>query len=653
MRAWSGAQVFLLTLTTSLLFLPALRVFFSSVYFQNLVSLSLNASLLFLFVLFAPVIYLITPRHVWTRTALRVLVVILIGARLGMFATGESTFLLPLSALGVAAFLILLPLLLAAPSSPVQERWAPVALGFVVAFAMDASLALLGTSRDPGSGFSGLSYTLVWGAVSVYLIAVLAPPTPEGGPGPASSQARRLLVGSALGAWLFLEYGVLGSPFAVTRWNALPLAPVALGTIVGLLAMVASTIPPLHPVRHRGALLALHVLALLALIDHVFVHSPILPGLLVILQAVLVLDLFLLLSVLAPWGVRATAGALLYTGLVLVLLSLVFAFTLVYAFVPLSFLWQGAEVVLLPAALLWLLLAAALLSRGFRQPLRVPPLPRGALSLFLILILATSVVPLAFPARAPGTPVIPAPFAVLTYNVHQGFSNDGGIDPDLYVEVIRDSLADVIALQESDTARFTSGHLDLVGYLGAVLGYHTAYGPPTREQSFGVALLSRYPILIADSVFLTSSEAKRPLLVAQIDVVGVPIWILVLHMGLEAADRDIQVAEVLARAAALPGPVVVAGDFNACPSGMCPMQEVGDGVYASMTGAYRDVWTEAGFARDDPLGFTFAARDPRQRIDYVFVSSDLTVLGAVRPRTPTEILASDHLPVLAVLAPGP
>ncbi|MFQ5985791.1 MAG: endonuclease/exonuclease/phosphatase family protein [Thermoplasmata archaeon] len=651
MRAWSGAQVFLLTLTTSLLFLPALRVFFASVYFQNLISLSLNASLLFLLVLFAPVVYLITPRRVWTRTALRALVVVLFGARLGMFATGESTLLLPLSALGVAAFLILLPLLLAAPSSPAQERWAPVALGFVLAFAMDASLALLGASRDPGAGFSGLSYSLVWGAVSVYLIAVRAPPAPEAGPVPTSSRSRRLLVGSALGAWLFLEYGVLGSPFAVARWNALPLAPVALGTIVGLLAMVASTIPPLHPVRHPGALLALHALALVALIDHAFVHSPVLPGLLVILQAVLVLDLFLLLSVLAPWGVRATAGALLYTGLVLVLLLLVLAFTLVYAFVPLSFLWQGAEVVLLPAALLWLLLAGALLSQGFRH-LRVPPLPRSALSLFLVLILATSVVPFAFPARAPGMPVIPAPFAVLTYNVHQGFSNDGGIDPDLYVQVIRDSLADVIALQESDTARFTSGHLDLVWYLGAALGYHTAYGPPTREQSFGVALLSRYPILEADHLFLTSSEAKRPLLQARIDVVGVPVWILVLHMGLEAADRDIQVTEVLARAAVLPGPVVVAGDFNACPSGMCPMQEVVDGVYASMTGAYRDVWTEAGSARDDPLGFTFSARDPRQRIDYVFVSAELTVLGAVRLRTATEVRASDHLPVLAVLALG-
>ena len=48
-------------------------------------------------------------------------------------------------------------------------------------------------------------------------------------------------------------------------------------------------------------------------------------------------------------------------------------------------------------------------------------------------------------------------------------------------------------------------------------------------------------------------------------------------------------------------------------------------------------------------GFTTPPEEPQHRIDYIWVSGDLDVRDAVIPRS----LASDHLPVVATIAPEP
>lgn len=645
---WSHARDTLLVLVAGLVFLQAMRAFFASVYFQSLVSLSLNASLLYVLVLFAPAAYLLVRRRPG-RIAIVFTTAVLAGARLGMNVARGTALYLPLSALVVAAFLALLPLLL--HFSRPAEAWSAVGVGFVLALALDASLAVLGTSRDLTVGPTGLLVTAPL-AVAVLVLAALRSASPhEEMVAAPTGRGKPALIGLALGAWLFLQFAILGSPFVVSRWNELPLEPVALGILLGLLVPVASLVRPLRPVRHPWALTGLNAAAFVGLLDYTFFHSSFLPVFLLLTETALVLDLFLLLSLLARSDFRGTAVAFLYAALLLLLLLFVFAFSLTYAFVPLGALWQGAETVLLPAAALLALLVVAWVSRGFRTFPRTPPLPRGLLIPFLILPLVLAAAPGLLP---PTTAMVPAgPLRVLTYNVHQGFNNAGVVDPDIYVEVIEAAQPDIVALQESDTARFTSGNVDLVGYLARHLGYDHSYGPPTREQSFGVALLSRYPILEASYLFLPSTEAKRPLLQARLSVGGANVWLVVVHLGLEPADRDIQAAEVLAHTAGLTGSLVLAGDFNACPGGLCPSQEVGDGVYAALTAAYRDAWTEAGFARDDPDGWTFSAQEPGQRIDYVLVSPGVRVLTAERVRSVTAVQASDHLPVLAVLEPGP
>ncbi len=79
-------------------------------------------------------------------------------------------------------------------------------------------------------------------------------------------------------------------------------------------------------------------------------------------------------------------------------------------------------------------------------------------------------------------------------------------------------------------------------------------------------------------------------------------------------------------------PVVLVGDLNAIP----PAREI-----RTLTAVLADTWTEAGTGP----GYTYDAKNPTKRIDYVLHSACVTAQSA-------EVLAtdaSDHLPVAADL----
>ncbi len=364
----------------------------------------------------------------------------------------------------------------------------------------------------------------------------------------------------------------------------------------------------------------------------------------------MVITLFRILAVLEGQSLRGTAGALLYSSLVLLLLVFAFVFSLTYGYVPLSSLWEGAEVVLMPVAALVVLLGVSTLTKGFREPLSFPRLPRRVLAFIVVLLLLLSAGLFPNPVSTPPSGNF---VTVVSYNIHQGFNNRGVLDPEVYARVLEVADPDLVALQESDTARLTSGNLDVVGYLAARLGYHSYYGPPTSTQSFGIALLSRYPILEAGYISLPSTVDHRALLEARLEVGGTDLWVFVTHFALGREDRQAEVQEVLARTQRVGGPVIIAGDFNSCPDGLCPEYEDGpDTVYQSIIALYNDVWTEAGFGMNDPGGYTFSSSEPFERIDYIFVSTDITTSSAERIRTDLAVEASDHLPVLAVLEVG-
>ncbi|MGW1427747.1 endonuclease/exonuclease/phosphatase family protein [Streptomyces sp. NPDC002431] len=263
---------------------------------------------------------------------------------------------------------------------------------------------------------------------------------------------------------------------------------------------------------------------------------------------------------------------------------------------------------------------------------------------------------LAPPAAAAGEGRGPAvPLRVATYNIHAGAGMDNVFDLDRQAGALRALDADVIGLQEVDVrwgAR--SEWRDLAAELAGRLGMRASFAPiydldpvapgePRRE--FGVAVLSRYPIVSAENHDLTRLSTQDPSPVPApapgfgevvVRVKGLPVHVYATHLDYRA-DPSVRIAQVADTRrimaedrASERGPVrqVLLGDFNAAP---------GAPELAPLWQELTDV---------EPGGPTFPAENPVERIDYVAVSKDTV---RARGAAVAESFASDHRPVVADL----
>ena len=128
-------------------------------------------------------------------------------------------------------------------------------------------------------------------------------------------------------------------------------------------------------------------------------------------------------------------------------------------------------------------------------------------------------------------------------------------------------------------------------------------------------------------------QPRRGLVVAQLRVHGRLVGVVSCHLSLDAVRRRREVAEVMAQAATLRGPVIVAGDLNETPHGPVWQELVAHGFADHGGGSWR----------------TFPADAPRARIDALLVRGGATVLAHGDPGVPESLqaAASDHRGVLA------
>ncbi|NYT60330.1 endonuclease/exonuclease/phosphatase family protein [Alcaligenaceae bacterium] len=168
---------------------------------------------------------------------------------------------------------------------------------------------------------------------------------------------------------------------------------------------------------------------------------------------------------------------------------------------------------------------------------------------------------------------------VVSYNIHKGLSATGG----------RESLSDLrlglyglhpdlLFLQEVQGRNEQRLSLDTQHeYLAAALSMNAAYGcnAVRPHTDHGNALLSRYPILEHENQDISDHRLEqRGLLHALIDVQGVPVHCLVVHLGLFAGGRSRQVAALVERIKRLVPenePMLIAGDFNDWSNRLAPL----------------------------------------------------------------------------------
>jgi len=195
------------------------------------------------------------------------------------------------------------------------------------------------------------------------------------------------------------------------------------------------------------------------------------------------------------------------------------------------------------------------------------------------------------------------------------------------VRVIRAIDPDVLCLQEVPRHPF-SGHR--VADLAARCGLYWSGG---HRGSGGTTVLSslRMDMRAADHARLPVArfQRERGYAVARLALPGHhPLTVVSVHLSLDGAERTAHAQDVLG-VVGVDAPMVLAGDLN----------EQSDGsAWSAFAGRLRAVTGEAP---------TFTSRHPRHRLDAIFATPSLRVIGgpAVRLERADLVAATDHLPV--------
>src|SRR5581483_7803457 len=325
----------------TLLLAGALRAFFSDAYNANLNALGLGPTAALPLLLLLPAL---APAR-WERGLLLGGGAVLAVGRVALpFVPGGNPHLL-VAALASTAGVAFLAALLAK-----TRDGAIVGAGLALGYALDVALLAYGRSADPLSTTNGA----ILGALAGVLLVMSAATARAGEPTGAEPRARGAAL--ALGGWLFLEAAILGNPFGVARWNEVDATPVLLAALAGLAlgAWLA------FRTRSAAWLLALNALGMLGVLDHALLHTRVVAASVLVAQVAATVDLVVALESLAGAPTTRILRAVGLGAGVMVALQFVQVFALVFAYVPASALWHGAEHFVAPVAFLLLALGARL-----------------------------------------------------------------------------------------------------------------------------------------------------------------------------------------------------------------------------------------------------------------------------------------------------
>ena len=211
------------------------------------------------------------------------------------------------------------------------------------------------------------------------------------------------------------------------------------------------------------------------------------------------------------------------------------------------------------------------------------------------------------------------------------------IDFDVMAEAIKTCQADIVGLNEMRDQGLHpeyGAQTSTLSSLTALDHYFFAKAINFPQGPYGNALLSRYPIVSAESILIPDPDPKkyngyyetRCLLKARL---ANGLLVLVTHFGLNPDEQENAVQTILEHLE--DKNCILMGDFNMRPDNplLLPIRE-----------RMRD--TASLFTKEL---FSFPSDAPDRKIDYIFTSFDIEVVSADIP----AIVASDHCPHVAEL----
>ncbi len=216
-----------------------------------------------------------------------------------------------------------------------------------------------------------------------------------------------------------------------------------------------------------------------------------------------------------------------------------------------------------------------------------------------------------------------------TYNIHGCIGRDGRYAPERIRDVIRELDADVVAVQEIDAPERHG--LELAYWLGEESRLRVIAGPTLLERKghHGNAVLTRCQY--GDIRLLDLSRPRRePRGAIDLDLRcnGATIQVIATHLGLRTRERRIQVQRLLERVGQN---CILMGDFNEWWLWGFPLRRL-----------------KAVFARSPALP-TFPSARPVFALDRIWIKPPASFVSIGVHRTRMSAIASDHLPLKAVV----
>ncbi len=214
----------------------------------------------------------------------------------------------------------------------------------------------------------------------------------------------------------------------------------------------------------------------------------------------------------------------------------------------------------------------------------------------------------------------------------------GEIDFSVMADAIKKCGADIVGLNEMRSEGPDPEYSDQTAELSRLSGIENYFFAKAIDvggkNPYGNALLSKIKIVSAEKILIPDPTPKaensgyetRCILKARLEG---GLTVLVTHFGLNPDEQENAVKSVLN--ALEDEKCILMGDFNITPE-------------SPLLAPIRERMKDASSLCKAPL-LTFPSDEPKIKIDYIFVTSDIKVTGADIP----EIIASDHRPHTAVI----
>lgn len=628
-----------------------------SIYILDLLKTSLDEKALGILFFFSPLLLL--PFAKRAPAWLTWLAFVLLFVARGVLPYLDTPGRMIASGIGTAAVLILLPILLAEllgeelrprGTAPIKGLLAAQSLAMATAISilLRTFLFTLDVSLTPQYGVIGWILGILLGGALTRLSPAERVP---GGEKPTGVFTASLGMMALLG----LIYFAFSSPGVIARWTGGNYTFIVGG--VSLMTLGWLVLSLRYPARagqvRRGFLFVWNLLFTIALIGTILVHTvqfpatPDAPAVVVgeagwftalpliitlLLFPVLFLDGAAFAEVLISRkpSPRQMAAGFFVGAVFLVLMIFANIFSNVWGYVePVSPFFRNKfwlSYLLFCAVITW---SAARLARD-PETITSPKVDRSAFSVwagsFGVIFVLTLV--MAALTERPRPPVgEPNRLRVMTYNIQQANDDAGEKSFDRQLALMQEVSADLIALQESDSARISLNNNDYVRYFAARLGYYSYYGPKTVTGTFGTAVLSRYPIENPRTVFTYSDEDEIGTAVLEITVGGRRFTIYNVHP--DGSDTAMMAfATNLVEAIQDDENVIALGDYNLRES---------EAAYQLIAEHLKNAWLAVNPTGIDANGLDMSGD---RRIDHIFVSPHLEVLEAVYILPPRS--ATDH-----------